>query len=225
MITLAIEQSTGRGSAALLDRDRIRGEADWPETRRGQQHLVPCLEKLLADANCAAAKIESYAVGLGPGSYSGLRIALATVRAMALPDRRPVRGISSGAALAWALGREHNVNHVTVVGDARRNRLWSARFRVTPDAVECRRDYSLDPIDALPSLVQPGDLLATPDWLRLAEALERDCPAAVSLLRRPALPAARDVGRLVLKGTAVVEEPVAPIYLHPPVFVPPRFPA
>ena len=103
---------------------------------RGQQ-TFPVLRELLQSTGVAAGRVELYAAGLGPGVFSGLRIALAAARAMALPGGTAVRGVSSGEALALEQFEQGVRPPLAVVGDARRERLWLALFDwdggVSPD--------------------------------------------------------------------------------------------
>ena len=71
------------------------------------------------------------AVGLGPGSFAGVRSSIACLQGMGLALGLRPKGFPSAALCALASG----LPEVTVVGDARRNTLWAARFSVGPDAI------------------------------------------------------------------------------------------
>jgi tRNA A37 threonylcarbamoyladenosine modification protein TsaB len=82
---------------------------------------------------------EALAVGLGPGSFAGIRAAIACLQGLGIAWQLQPRGFPSAAVLAAASG----LPEVTVVGDARRNTLWTVRYRVTETAIEQLGDFEL----------------------------------------------------------------------------------
>ena len=120
---------------------------------------------------------------------------------------------------------------MTVIGDARRNRLWSVTYRV--DAAACRvrlsdgrvpthtaDDFLLAPAEDLAKVVPEGTRIVSSDWERLSGLLG-GAFAAERLVPHAVFPKASDLGRLALaEPAACVVEPL-PIYLHPAVAVKP----
>ncbi|MFC1462656.1 tRNA (adenosine(37)-N6)-threonylcarbamoyltransferase complex dimerization subunit type 1 TsaB, partial [Verrucomicrobiota bacterium] len=110
MKLLAIEQSTSVGSIALLDDTRVLSEESWTETRGRAGNLFEMLPRILEAASRTVADIDLFAIGLGPGSFSGLRTSLSAVNHLALPGRKPVLGIPSAQALAHRLMAEESAD-------------------------------------------------------------------------------------------------------------------
>ncbi|MBN1557023.1 MAG: tRNA (adenosine(37)-N6)-threonylcarbamoyltransferase complex dimerization subunit type 1 TsaB [Lentisphaerae bacterium] len=212
---LALEQSTEACGLAVLEGGAVRLERSWSESRYRHDGVFAALESLRREGALDPAGLDAVAVGLGPGSYSGLRVALAAAHGTALPGGVPVVGVSSAEALAWGLRREEGAAAVTVIGDARRGRLWLATFDTFARACTAE-DFKLIPAAALAGQVPRGSLVASADAERLRESL-----AAVAV--RPAAPTAAAVGRLAAERLAggIPLPPPAPFYLHPPVFVSP----
>lgn len=213
---LALEQSTAVCSLAVLDGDRVVIDRSWTESHFRHQAFFPALESLWKTDGLAPDAFDAIAVGLGPGSYSGLRLSLATASGLALPGRTPVFGVSSAEALAWSLAREEGLDSVAVIGDARRHRLWLGTFtNYSRPAVA--DDFSLIAADALSEHLTPEAVVATSDGARLRDVLSH---VAV----RDAVPSALAVARLAQERMAAgIQSPsLTPIYLHPPVFVEPR---
>jgi tRNA threonylcarbamoyladenosine biosynthesis protein TsaB len=217
MLILSIDQSTETGSAAILDDQRLVTERQWSETRLSRQQLFPSLKAMLNEAGLGPDAIQLYVVGVGPGSYSGLRVALAAARAMALPGKTPVYGITSAEGLAWQAAEAAHVAQVRIVGDARRDQWWARCFK--------RLDAYMRPVDDW-VLVHPGafqagaaEAVATPDWARIGARLQAAVPPAITLIARALLPDAAILGRLAVARLVqgVASEPLAPIYLHPAV--------
>ena len=240
MRILALEQSTNEGSVAVLRDETVSAQRTWEEKRRrkvGGSSVFSELTSLLDSAELTAADIELFAVGLGPGVFSGLRISLAVAQALALPGRVPVRGVPSGDALALQIRAETRGSRFTIVGDARRSRLWIAQFAATGDELRTTRHYSLLERDHLRAALRRDDVLASPDWDRLGSFLRDAVPAGVELVEQKCLPAGAAVGLLAFRRYA--EEvrragptgshnahrtmpALEPIYLHPPVYLEPR---
>jgi len=223
MLTIAIEQSTPTCSVALLDDNRLLQEEHWTEAKSRNQQLFPRLRTWVTLQGLSLPDVERFAVGLGPGSFAGIRISLSAARAMALPGARQVTGISSGEVIAQQAFDELDVERVSVVGDARRKRLWLATFDqgAPPHAPEKR--YRLIEATELSSALPDRTTVVTPDWPRLAETL----PMLVGNHPRvdgTAVPRAATLGRLAQQRIRDGNDgdPLAPVYLHPAVFVSPN---
>ena len=225
-LILALEQSTAVGSAALLRGPTVLAFRSWEESSARNQRLFAVLPELFREAGCEANEIALYAVGLGPGSFSGVRIALSTARGMALPGGSPVVGISSAEALAWQIWTKTRVGAVAVVGDARRERLWLAAFGEENGRLAPRGEIRLVAWDELRSAIATGTLLVTPDWARIGERLEPLTEHGAKLERGGGAPHADSLGRLAVQKLAerTPLPPLRPIYLHPGVSAPPRRP-
>ena len=225
MRSLVIDRSSARPSMAVFEDSEQVCEKIWDgEPTRAPTWLTE-LARALADHGLGGASFDAFVCGLGPGSFSGIRACLSALQGLALPDGKPVYGVASAAALA--LGQAEGAERVTVVGDARRNRLWCVTYEVRSDAAQVRihgdglpshtaEDFQLVPSDALGRAVPDATRIVSADWERL-ESLLRATFAADRLGARAVYPAAADVGRLALaEPSCRVREPL-PIYLHPAV--------
>ena len=144
-----------------------------------------------------------------------MRIAFSVVNALAAPDKTPVVAHNSGAALVHARGASQSV----VVGDARRKQLWIGAF----EGIELSRAFTLIDPQELPMWIQSHTVVLSPDYDRLASVLD----PYVGTDRTSVVPHASDLAKVVcLRARMGLEtENFEPLYLHPPVFVEPRFPA
>jgi tRNA threonylcarbamoyladenosine biosynthesis protein TsaB len=122
---LALDTTSRNGSAALLEGEEVRAE-----TRRvAESHsswVVAAIPELLKTAGSAIPDIDAYVVAAGPGSFTGLRVGLATVQGLALAALRPCLGVTTLDALAW-LGRGHADTVVALV-DAFRDEVYYGRY-------------------------------------------------------------------------------------------------
>lgn len=219
MILLAIEQSTRQGSIAVLRDAGVVDQRSWNSDRLERQQLFSLMPELLEAAGVALEDVEVFAVGLGPGSFAGARISLSAARAFALPRARTVFGVGSGEAIALDLIREGKVKKVTILGDARRNRVWYAHFAVRNDMPVIQNDWKLTEIDQLREILADSDVVAGPDWPKLEAPIRSGCPGACRIIEGPRFPRASDIGLLahagVINGRS--SAPLEPIYLHPAV--------
>jgi tRNA threonylcarbamoyladenosine biosynthesis protein TsaB len=230
MNILAIDQSLPLGSAAVLQQGTVAAEASWTGTQLRNQHLFVTIPPLLKQAEIEWLQIDCFAVSLGPGSFSGLRISLAAAEGFAAPGKKPLRGISTGALIAWNCFDRHGVDRATVVGDARRGRFWTASFCKGPAGPVTLRDYTLVTPDALTGSVPKDELVVTPDWERIGASLRQALRSTATPVEKASPPLAGTLGRLVWMARQTDDseggdpEPERPelIYLHPPVFVTPK---
>src|SRR4030095_4843759 len=99
MMVLGIETSTALGSVAIMEDQELRGERRW-ETEKGHaERLMLEVDRLLEDVSIPIEALDGYAVTIGPGSFTGLRVSLATVKGLAMATQRPVIPISTLEAL------------------------------------------------------------------------------------------------------------------------------
>lgn len=230
---LAIDRSTRFAGLAVYDDGRLVVEHVWPgEPARAPEWFADAA-KLLADHDVPADSLEGFVCGLGPGSFSGIRACLAALSGLALPGAKPVYGVAGAAALA--LSQSSKGGAVTVVGDARRNRLWIASYQAEPEGrrvsllgggapSHTASDFQLVPAGDLARCVPDGTLVVSSDWDRL-EAVLRGSFDASRLVPSAVFPSPSALGALALADlSACVLEPV-PIYLHPAVAAAPNGPA
>lgn len=126
MIILACDTSGKIGSCALLDDDCPLAVL----SEEGGAHsatFLPMILRLLADAGAGFSDIGLFACATGPGSFTGIRIGVATVQGMAYASGRPAVGVTSLESLAWPLS-DRTGELVCPVIDARNDRVYAQVF-------------------------------------------------------------------------------------------------
>lgn len=229
---LAVECATFTGGVALVAPGAVIAERLLDVRATYAERLLPAIEALLAEAGVALDALAAIGVSVGPGSFTGLRIGLATVQGLAAPRGIPLAGVGTLEALAWnAWGAEAPIVPVL---DARRGELYAAAYRcrgempeelVAPRAAPpeelamfLRERFARAPEP--PILTGPGRaLLAGP--LAAAGAVGwRIAPDHIAA-PRPASVATLALGRFSRGELRAGERPV-PVYLRPSAVPPPE---
>ena len=218
MNILALDTSMGACSAALLRAGGGSQELVARSERMARGHaeaLMPMVASALAEAQVAAGDLDLIAATLGPGSFTGVRIAIAAARGLALATGAKLWGTDSLTVMAQTArtaGLETRGAPFAVAVDARRSMLYFALF----DAEGRRRDG--------PSLVAPDDAPALlPGELTIAmgsgAVLLAEAARGRGRLLDAALPDLEpDAASLALLAFAVTETlpTLRPLYLRPP---------
>ena len=93
MLLLAFDTSTRQASVALCSEDALHGEYTWYAGNNHSVELLGHIQRLLAECGKTMRDIDSVAVATGPGSFNGLRVALATAKALAFALKKPIAGV------------------------------------------------------------------------------------------------------------------------------------
>lgn len=128
MLTLAFESSAKAASVALCEDGRLISQVIQCSGLTHSRTLLPMAEDLLKNAEMEMKQIDCFAVAQGPGSFTGIRIGIATVKGLAWAADKPCIGVSTLAAMAWngvAAG-----GLICAVMDARRSEVYNALFRI-----------------------------------------------------------------------------------------------
>ena len=128
MLTLAFESSAKAASAALCDGETLLSMVMQCSGLTHSRTLLPMAEDLLRNTDLRMSDIDCFAVAQGPGSFTGIRIGVSTVKGLAWAAEKPCIGVSTLAGMAWngvAAG-----GLICAVMDARRSEVYNALFTV-----------------------------------------------------------------------------------------------
>ncbi|MFQ5719061.1 MAG: tRNA (adenosine(37)-N6)-threonylcarbamoyltransferase complex dimerization subunit type 1 TsaB [Acidobacteriota bacterium] len=219
-LVLGVDASSPRGSVALAGPAGVVAEIGIDGLVSPSRRLLPSVRFLLETTAQTLADLAGFAVTVGPGGFTGIRVGLATVRGLALAGGQPVAGVSTLAALADAAGRPGE--RLAAWLDAGRGEVYAGLFAV--DATPTRPPAPWGPeCVAAPATVLAGLpagplLFAGQGALRHADLIAaRPAASGPSALlpRTPFLAgAAARLGALALAAGAAA--PAEPCYLRPP---------
>lgn len=142
MTILAFDASTLACSACLWRDGTVIASRYLNTGLTHSQTLLPLIEGVLNDSKTTLDQIDRIAVAVGPGSFTGIKIAVATAKGLAHKNKTPCIAVSSPEALAH--GIEFN-GTVCAVEDARRGMLYNANFK---NGIRCTEDRQIS-VDAL----------------------------------------------------------------------------
>lgn len=127
MNLLAVDTSTTSCSVALFSGDRLLAEVVYAAGKTHSRHLMSMIHRILEECRCEPADVGGIAVTRGPGTFTGLRIGISTVKGLAEATGTPVVGVSSLAALAFPFAL-HDCPVVAMI-DARRGEIYYTQYR------------------------------------------------------------------------------------------------
>ncbi len=132
MKILAVDTSSFPASAAIAENGILLGEYVIRNQRKHSQNLMVMVERLLDDLETDISEVDMFAVTVGPGSFTGLRIGISTIRAFAQAVGKPVVGVSTLEALAYNHAGADAV--VIPMLDARRDEVFTAAYSFSGNA-------------------------------------------------------------------------------------------
>jgi tRNA threonylcarbamoyladenosine biosynthesis protein TsaB len=210
-LLLAVETATCVTSVALLRGDALLGELTIEGDRPQSERLLAAIDALLRTTGARIADVETYAVSIGPGSFTGLRVGLATVKGLAFAGACPVAAVPTLRGLA-EVARGSGAP-VAVLLDARREEVYAA---VYPEPGEER----VTTAEALAGSLPAGTLVVVGEG---AEPAARDLAARLGpklemlppLLGRARAARIGRVGlRMLERGEGVAPELLVPRYVR-----------
>jgi tRNA threonylcarbamoyladenosine biosynthesis protein TsaB len=196
MTILALEFSSARRSVAIARDGKVLAEAAEENSSR-ETNAFGMIEKVLAETKIEREEIEMIAVGLGPGSYTGIRAAIALAQGWQLARGIKLIGVSSAEAIAAQAQAENFLGEVNVVIDAQRGEFYLAMWKISEHARE----------EILPLKI------VVAEEIELKKRAEKICIGPE--MEKISFPRAREIAELAAgKNNFVAGEELTPIYLR-----------
>lgn len=176
-VILAIETATRTGSVAVSRGDRILSCATGDRSSSHSTDLIGNVDRILRESGLQLGDIDLFAAAIGPGSFTGLRIGLATVKSLAVALKKKCVGVSTLAAVAHAAGESGRTVALLPAG---RGEVFAQTFSVvghdvTPldQAMHIRPQMMLSRYGMYPQMIWAGEGAETQFELLRAEAARR----------------------------------------------------
>jgi tRNA threonylcarbamoyladenosine biosynthesis protein TsaB len=217
---LAIDTSTKAGSVALTENERVLAEANIRDSGAHAAWLLPAIDTLLRGLGMTPADVDLFAVAIGPGSFTGLRIGISTIKGLAWPLGKPVVGVSTLKAMALNFAGSDAI--VCPLLDARKREVYTALYRTTKggEVESLVEDSALTP-DALFRRIltdfSTEDILFFGEGLKVYEkAVSENLPRAGFAPTSKWYVKAENVASLALAGDSIRLKPeeLSPLYIR-----------
>lgn len=213
-LTLAFDTAGPYVAAVLSEGDILRQERSLDMARGQAEHLLPILEEMLASEGVAWGDVQALGVGVGPGNFTGIRIAVSAARGLAMGLDVPCHGLSAFALARDPTGPGAIANELVVLNGSR-GQVYAQSFRYGEPVGAPRMINPETP----PEDLRAVNLVVTGAHARaLADQLggTAEEPTTASLTRR--------LAKLLDWRVSRGDKPVAPVplYVRPPDAAPPR---
>ena len=215
MRVLGIDTSSRRGTVALLDAGHPVVVLAHEKPSAHAEQMLPLVGRALAESGWARGDIDRIGVGVGPGSFTGVRVGIALAQGLALGLAVPIVGVTSLAAMAAAVPREIPGTRLALL-DARRDELFVARFDAKGAVLSAPRtvprDAFLSRLPASEPVVHVGEICAELGIRDVHRSAEADLPHAtcVGMLAALGRPSAAPVEPLYVREADAVKPQEAP---------------
>lgn len=127
MRILAVDTATTSCSVAIVDKTSLLSEFTIDREETHSKHLMDMIKSVLRMAGLNFSDLDGFAVTIGPGSFTGLRIGLSTIKGLAVASEKPVVGVSSLEALAFQVSYSRDL--ICPILDARKGEVYFSRYR------------------------------------------------------------------------------------------------
>ena len=152
MIVLSIDSASKVATAALLDENNLIAEYTINNKLEHSTLIMDIVDKLLKDSDLDIDDVDGFVVSKGPGSFTGLRIGMATVKGLSFGSNKPYISISSLDALAYSLVNFKGI--ICPIMDALRSSVYTCLYKGNNGTLEKISDYSALELDELIELLK-----------------------------------------------------------------------
>lgn len=147
MRVLSIDTATEAASCAVLEDNKLLGEINFSFGKQHSVILIPMIDKLLSSLHMDIDSIDGFVSSKGPGSFTGLRIGMSTIKGLSFGANKPFISVSTLDALAYNLAYSKGL--ICPILDALRNNVYTAFYTFEGEELKRISDYLVISIDEL----------------------------------------------------------------------------
>ena len=186
MKILGVDTSTPIGSVGLIDGERFVAEHTLSIVKVHSSRLMPAIDQILKWAVLTVHDLDACAVGIGPGSFTGIRIGVGTIKSLCYALKKPIIGVSTLEAIAYNL--RYTDKLICPILDARKDEVYGAVFRGGQNLLRKSNDLCI-PIELLLNQID-DDVIFVGDGLQryaavVHEQFGEDVPIADPIFNVP----------------------------------------
>lgn len=220
MRVLSVDSSSKCATCAILDESGIIAECTLNNKREHSVLLMPMIENLLKDSNLTIENIDGFVVSKGPGSFTGLRIGMATIKGLSFGGNKPYISISSLEGLAFSAAPFDGI--ICSVMEALRENVYAAMYKVIDGKLQTILEPTSIDIDKLMEIVKEKDekiIFVGDGVLKHRDYIKDEYPSSnfannyLNLIRASSI---GEIGLYRLKEGIKDDENSSPLYLKQP---------
>lgn len=167
MNILSLDSSSKNFSIAICDDEKVLFAKNLRIEKALAESIIPAIDSVLKKGKIPLRDVDGFAVGLGPGSFTSLRVGLATIKAFCLALKKPVVGISSLDVIAQGV-KDLALDKICVLSDAKRNMVFSSIYKVKNGCAERVSLYFLCDVKDILKKIR-GDCVFVGDGVKIFE--------------------------------------------------------
>ena len=222
MKVLTVDRATIVSTAAVVDENKLICETIVNFQKKHSEKLMPAIDHMLKDAGLTIQDMDAFGIVNGPGSFTGLRIGMATVKGFAQALDKPVIPISTLEALAYNLPYADGV--VCPILDAQRSQVYTGLFRFNEEeGMVAELEDSVMDIEALIGILQnyaDGPIYLLGDGVpRFYETMVEALPGIIKVKQHLFMNRASSAGTLAVERALKKQwqdyKSVEPVYIRP----------
>ena len=226
MLILGADTSTASLSVSLIDDKKALAEYNSIGTLKHSSLLIPMIEKALKKARRKIEEIDLFSVGIGPGSFTGLRVGVTAIKSLAIALDKPIIGVPTMDAIAYnGLAYLKRVKtpdkpvKICPVLDAKKKQVYACIYGYDGDKITRETDYLLEPAEVLVRRLEGSTLfLGEAIHLYKEQLSARKAVKAEFLDGRKWLPKGATIAKLAFeeykKGRKEDPYDLVPMYLY-----------
>ena len=173
MIVLGLDTSAYVNAVGLCDGARVLADVAFPARTDSLEQIVDNIDSVLKGAGLSLDKVQGIGVGLGPGSWTGIRVGVTVGKMLAFAAGKPVAGVPTLEALAWAArGRARFICAVISVGAG--DAVYAGLYRVADGDITRQGDYYIGDAKGLAALIKEPCVLIGEGAISYAATIARE---------------------------------------------------
>lgn len=221
MKILSLDSATESATCAILDDNRVLSEITFNCKKQHAQILMPIIDELFKSTGMSISDVDGFVASKGPGSFTGLRIGLATIKGLCQGSKKPFVTVSTLDSLAYNLAYTDGI--ICPILDALRDNVYTALFNFNDNKLNRISDYMNVSLDELISILKEKNCnisFVGDEALKFKERLLSQLPNANYAPVHLNLAKASSMGELGLKSLlSGIEDDIyssVPMYLRKP---------
>ena len=173
MIVLGIDTSGYVNAVGIVNGSHVMADSRFPAGTDTLEQIVDNIDVTLKNAGLTLKEVDGIGVGLGPGSWTGIKVGVTVGKMLAFSAGKPVAGIPTLEAIAYNAGKE-SLPVYAVIGAGVKNLVYAARYHVNGSEVTRNGDYFAGDARELAGIIKERAILAGQEAARYKEIIIKE---------------------------------------------------